>query len=411
MLVQMAFKNVFRNRKRTMITLSAIFLGVYLTIVANGFNKGMEWQTDNLTIKTDTGMIKLVAKGFTLNDNLEDPLDFPVRHSEKVITALKANRQVLAYSPRITFHGNLSNGIKEIKAVGLGVEPALEERLFRRKSGIIAGQFLESGQNGLVLGTKLAQLLELKIGDNVTVISKGAEMGLNAYDLELTGIIGTGNPAVDSTTFFVTADFAKQFLTFNDVTDIALSIKDLTQAEALGKALQTQFQGKITPYYWRDYTKGFRQLVEMQKQLTGIMTLIILLMAAASITNTMLMAVMERKREIGNLMAQGVRPVEILGLFLLEGVVIGVLGSISGAVLGFFTVFYFQNNGIALTATGMAGQLQNVPIGSKLYMVLDWANMVLTLGLGIVVATLATFYPATQSAKLRPLEALTGNRG
>jgi putative ABC transport system permease protein len=408
--MQMAVKNVFRNRKRTMITVLAVFWGVLLSIVANGVNKGMEWQMGNMFIKTDSSSLKIVNQDYNLDD-LENPLDYPIKDEGKILPLLKDTPNVKAYSPRITFHSSLSNGSDEIRAMGLGVDPKSEDKVFARSSGIVQGHYLAPGEEGILVGKDLARLLGLKTGDSVTVISQAAQMGMNAYDLEIKGLIETGNPVLDSGAFWVPLAFARDFLSFTGVTDIAVALRNNSRIDAFTQQLTRQkFPDRVKVASWRDYARDYMEFVKFRGRIISILMTMILLMAAAGIMNTMLMAMMERKREIGNLMALGVQRGEILRLFLIEGMMIGVLGSVVAVVLGSSVVAYFQWQGIPLGAEFMSN-IGSVPIAGKLYAYLEPIEVLLYFLMGIGVAVISTVYPALKSAKLQPVDAIRGTGG
>jgi putative ABC transport system permease protein len=410
LLIQMAVKNVFRNRKRTMITVLAVFWGVILSIVANGLNKGLEWQIGNLFIKTQTSTVEIVNRNYKLDD-LENPLDYPIREYESVSKVLGKRNDVKAYSPRITFHGSLSNGSDEIRVIGLGVDPIKEDKVFHRTEGIIQGHYLTPGEEGIVIGFDLAKLLGLKVGDTVTVISQATQMGMNAYDMEIKGLIQTGNPVLDNGAFWVPLGFAQDFLSFTGVTDIAVALRNSSRILAFQTEFhKLKFPDRITVLSWRDFAKDFVQLVDFRKRIIGILTTMILLMASIGIMNTMLMAMMERKREIGNLMAMGVRREEIIRLFLIEGMMIGVLGSTAATILGSTIVYYFQVYGIPL-GSSIQNAIGNVPIAGKFYAYLDPGQILLFFLMGVGVAVIASVYPARKSAKLQPVEAIRGTGG
>ncbi|MCL6591702.1 MAG: ABC transporter permease [Firmicutes bacterium] len=411
MLWQMAVKNVFRNRKRTMLTLAAVFWGVMMMITANGFNKGLEWQAGNLYIKTESSMLKVVAPDFSA-DTLENPLDYPLENYQPILRDLKNNKYVKATSPRITFHGSLANGIDEIRATGIGVEAMQEDAVFKRSDDIAAGSFLEPNQDGVVIGYKLARLLELNVGDTVTIIAQAAQMGQNASDLEIKGLINTGNPALDGTTFFVPLKFAQDFLSYKGITDIAVSLRNPGSLSRFTNEFRPKNNsGPFKIMTWRDFAQSFIKIVEFRGQMINYLTIMILLMAAAGIMNTMLMAMMERRHEIGNLMAMGVRNEEIILLFVIEGAVIGVMGSAAAMVLGTIIVSYFQAYGIPLG--GLADRIGNTQFGAggKLYAYLEWGNVLLYFFTGIGVAIISGIYPAWKSTQLRPVEAIRDQRG
>lgn len=410
MLFQMALKNVFRNKKRTLITLAAVFFGVFLSVLANGLNKGLEWQISDLYIKTETGALKIVNENYQIDD-LTNPIEYPITKYEPIIQVLTENEDVKAFSPRITFHGSLSNGVNEIRAVGLGVDPVREDLVFHRSEGIVSGCFLQTGDQGVVIGADLAGLLELKVGDTVTVIAEATQMGMNAYDLEIKGLARTGNPIMDRGAFWVPIDFTRDLLSFNGITDIPVAIQKNSRIEAFkADFARRHLPEKVQVLSWRDYTKDFVQLVDFRARLISILTMMILLIAAAGIANTMLMAMMERKREIGNLMAMGVRQGEIVRLFLIEGAMIGFLGSIVAVFLGSGIVTYFQINGIAL-GTKISNALGDVPIAGKLYAYFDLRQVLSYFLMGLLVSVISTVYPAIKSARLKPVEAIRGIGG
>jgi putative ABC transport system permease protein len=410
MLIQMAVKNVFRNRKRTMITVLAVFWGVLLSIVANGVNKGLEWQMGNMYIKTDSSSLKIVDRGFNLED-LENPVDYPIKDDGKILRTIKGMPDVKAYSPQITFHSSLSNGSDEIRAIGLGVDPGMEDQVFQRSSGVVQGHYMAPGEEGIMIGKDLAKLLGLKPGDTVTVISQATQMGINAYDLEIKGLIETGNPVLDSGSFWVPLAFARDFLSFTGVTDIAVALRNNNRIHAFSREFaKHQFPDQVKVASWRDYAKDYIELVKFRSRIISVLMTMILLMAAAGIMNTMLMATMERKREIGNLMALGVRREEIVRLFLTEGMMIGVLGSMVAVVIGSSIVAYFQWQGIPLGVDFM-NNFGSVPIAGKLYAYLEPLEVVLYFFMGITIAVISTIYPAIKSARLQPVDAIRGTGG
>lgn len=410
MIIQMAMKNILRNRKRTFITVLTVFGGVFFSVLAYGFNKGLEWQIGNIYIKTETSNAKVVNSGYKV-DELENPLDYPIQKYQDIEKKLAKNPDVKAYSPRINFQASLSNGVDEIGALGLGVDPVKEDRVFQRSRGVIEGTYLKPGEEGVVVGYDLAKLLHLKIGETVTIISQAAEMGMNAYDMEIKGFIRTGDPVLDGGTFFVPLDFAKDFLSLDGITDIAVALRN----NSLDRNFRQNFVREnhlrgVKVLTWSDFAQDFIQLVNFRGRIINVLTAMILVMAAAGILNTMLMAMMERKREVGNLMAMGVRKGEIYRLFLLEGSMIGLVGSIAGAVLAAVIVYYFQVNGIPLGGA-VSKTLGDVPIAGKLYTYLDFGQTIFYLLLGIAIAVISTIYPAWKSTKLRPVEALRNEGG
>jgi putative ABC transport system permease protein len=395
MLIQLAFKNIMRNKKRTLLTVSAVFFGVFLVVIAKGFNDGLGARTANLFIHAATGAAKVVSQSYQL-ESVENPLDYPINKYQPIISQLKADPRIQAIAPRISFRGSLSNGSDEIDLTGIGVEPVNEERVFNRSTNITAGSFLKENQTGIVIGKKLGEILDLKVGDTVTVIARATEMGYNALDLEIVGLIDTGNQMIDENTFFVSIGFARQFLSFSGITDIAIAVKQLSQLETvIGDFEKHKNLNSVKMMGWKYFARDYLTIIGIQNKKIGFLSLTILLMAGAGITNTMLMAMMERKREIANFMALGVQRREIIELFLFEGLAIGFVGSLLGLITGAVLIGVFKATG---TKFGSATPV--FPISGYVYFLI-----------GIKLAILSSIYPAKQATKLLPVEVLRNNQG
>jgi putative ABC transport system permease protein len=406
MIFRLAIKNIFRNRRRTILTLTAITFAVFLAIVADGFNKGFEWRTGNLFMKTETGIAKIVSHDYELED-IDNPLDYSIKNYYPIINRLKLEPRVKEFSPRVTFSGRLNNGVEDIKATGIGIDPLQENAVFNRSKGIIAGSFLKPNESGIIVGAKLAELLELTVGSYVTVVARATEMGYNATDLEVKGLIQTGNMGIDENTFFVPIAFAQDFLSFPMITDIAIQLKHNNQLTSFLKDFAPkQKNADYKVFSWRDFARDYISIIEIQNKKIAVLTITILLMAGAGILNTMLMAMMERKREIGNLMAIGVDKSKILLLLLVEGLLIGFIGSVVGLLAGSSVILFFQENGINL-----ADKIRIIPVVDKFYTHLDLKVFFQYLVIGTLVAGLASIYPAVKAIRLLPVEALRNSRG
>jgi ABC-type lipoprotein release transport system permease subunit len=395
MLIQLAFKNITRNKKRTLLTMTAVIFGVLLVIVATSFNEGLGSRTVNMFINADTGGAKVVSRRYELEE-VENPLDYPIDDYSSVIAALRDDHRIEAISPRIMFRGSLSNSTDEISLTGIGVEPAEEERVFQRSRYLTDGSFLKGNPDGIVIGQKLGELLNLTVGDTVTVIARASQMGYNAVDLEIVGLIKTDNPVIDENSFFVTSAFARDFLSFTSITDIAIAVKKPSQINAVIKDFGKRNLKMVKMMSWKYFARDVLSIIEIQNMKIAVLSFTILLMGGAGITNTMLMAMMERKKEVANFMAQGVRRSEIIKLFLFEGLAIGFLGSFIGLILGAVTVGILRVSGASF---GGAPPVFNPAAGLGYFLI------------GIVLATFSTIYPADQAAKLLPVNVLRDFQG
>lgn len=195
---------------------------------------------------------------------------------------------------------------------------------------------------------------------------------------------------------------------FINVTDIAVSLKDHSKLQQVSENYtQSKFENKTSVLTWKDFGANYINVVELRKRMINVLSIFILLIAAVGIINTMLMSMVERKREIGNLMALGVRRNQIVRLFLIEGGLLGFFGGLVAAFIGSIILYYGQTVGIPMDMS----KLGDVPIAGRLYFYLNFLDVLRYFLLGTGIAALATLYPAIKTSRLEPAVALRGDRG
>ncbi len=394
MILKMAFRNIFRHRIRTVLTMVTMIVGIFLALLGEGINSGLEVQVKDIYINTETADYKLYANGFYEDKEDNDQLEFPIGKSDSIAGLLKGHN----FSPRISFKGSITNGLEELSVDILGVEKDMENSVFNRKGYMDSGTFLNEPE-GVVIGSDLFQLLHLKLGDGVTLIARTSKNSINAYDLSVEGVIKTGNPLLDSRIVFINMDLAKKFADTESINDIAikgeLSPVQIMELKKLG----------VDVLSWHDEVKGILEIARIRRKAFAIISFTILLMAGVGIANTMIMAMLERQKEIGIMMANGMSRKDILLLFLGEGTIVGTVGSFLGFILGTTFVLYYQKNGIAINLDA-AGLGMSIPISEKLYTYFDLTRSIVFMLIGILISILAILYPSIKSTRLNPIEVI-----
>ena len=389
MILKMAFRNMFRHRIRSVLTLASLAFGIFFVIVGIGLNVGMERRIIKIMRETETGDYKLYGKGYFEDkyENIDDRLDFLI--SREVVPILKK----YDHSSRLVFSGIITDGRYDYPVRVIGEDMEIEDNFFKRSS------YLTHGNLGVVISTTLAKDLNLQVGDSFVLMGTTAKESLNAIDLVVTGIIKTGGLEFDLNTVLIDLKSAQEFAETNDINDIVLrgeiSPVDLNSLENLG----------VESISYLDELFDLIVVTKLKIKVVIILSCIILLMSGVGIVNTMLMAMLERQKEIGILMANGLKPKEIMKLFLLEGSILGGIGSGIGFILGGSLVYYYELVGIPMPS--LAHELSTtIPLSDRIYGHFDLKLNLLFLVFGVVIAAIASFYPAYKATQLNPIDVI-----
>lgn len=417
-LIKMAFRNIFRFKRRTFITFSAISVGLALLVISISLMNGIDQQSISNIINCQTSHLKIFKKGyFEKRDEL--PMDITIRNPEGIHDLIRDIPDVKAAENRILFGASLIKGMDELPCLGVGVEPERDPDLFNIKESLVAGEWLDPDEAGMLVGKNLAADMGLSVGDLVTarlITSTDEEMfSWNAVDLEIKGIYDSGNPTVDSSRIIVPLNQARLGLGMpGEVTEIVVRLDsdDDRVVERARIAIEAQLksrQEELEVVSWKDLAGTFLAISKMKTRGSAMIILIMLAIAAMGIINTMLMAVMERTREIGMLSAMGMKRWEILGLFVIEGGFIGIFGALLGCVLGGLASWYLEVKGWSMAAFGETVQKMTTaiyPIKDVFYADLTMDVLLMTFLFGFAIAVAASIYPARKAARLDPVEAL-----
>lgn len=375
---------------------------------------GVDKQTKNNIINSQTGHLKILAKGY-IDKKEELPLEFTIDNPQKIKVLLRENEEIQGIESRILFMATVINGLDELPCVGVAVEPENDPMVFNIKESIKEGSYLEPSDQKVLIGKKLADDLRLKAGEEVVIrmFTSTEDFVWNALDLEIKGIFETANPIVNSQNIFIPLALAQESLSLGEkATEIAIRLKDATKLESARESIQASLssvEGNYEVLSFDQLESDFYEVMKAKSQMQAIIPLIMLLIATLGIVNTMLMAVLERTREIGMMAAMGMRKLEVMLLFIFEGALIGFFGSLAGCVIGGLGGWYLEVKGLPLSAFGkeISDVMENfVPLKDVFYGDLTLGILIITLILGTVVAILASIYPAYKAVRVEPIKAL-----
>lgn len=417
-LIKMAFRNIFRFKRRTFITFSAISVGLALLIVTISLMNGIDKQSLSNIINCQTSHLKIFKKGyFEKKDRL--PMEITIGKPDDIRQAIKDIPGIKASESRIQFSAGLIKGMDELPCLGVAVQPDLDPDLFNIKESIVEGQWIKKGEAAMLVGVNLAEDIGLKVGDRVTVrmitSSPDEEFSWNAVDLTVKGLFDSGNPTVDNFRMILPLDQAREGLGMEDeVTEIVIRLESdddklVSKVHKEVSKITAKMDQPLEVYTWKDLAGTFLLVSEMKTKRSSMIIMIMLIIASMGIINTMLMAVLERTREIGMMSAMGMKKSEIITLFIFEGGFIGAIGSLMGCILGGLASWYLEVYGWSMAGMGETVKQMSqavYPVKEVFYADLTIGVLVLIFSLGTAMSMLATLYPARKAAKLDPIDAL-----
>ncbi len=417
-ILKLAFRNIFRFKRRTFITFSAVSLGLALLVIGLSLLDGFDKQILKNSIDAQTGHLMVFKKGYFEKRN-DLPLNMMIKNPGKICSLLENTAGIRGMEGRILFASSLIKGMDELPCLGVGVDPEKDPGIFNIKDSLVLGEWLEPGDQKLLIGKDLAEDVGLGVGDSITMrmitSSSGEEFTWNALDLEIKGIFDTGDPMVDSQRMIVPIDLARDGLLLGDEASeitIRLTSNDEGQLMKVRREIAGILGARSADfevYTWKEFADIFLALSESKNRRTAVIVLIMLLIASMGIINTMMMAVFERTTEIGVLSAMGMKRSEIMALFMCEGGFIGVFGSALGCLLGGLASWHLEIKGWSFAAMGSTAKkiiASTFPLKDVLYADLSLGVLIMTFVLGTVISILASTYPAYKAARLDPVEAL-----
>ncbi|HEU4370508.1 MAG TPA: ABC transporter permease [Methylomirabilota bacterium] len=402
--LKLAIRNVFRNRRRTLITLAALAFGVAAIIVFGGFVHSIYWGVRESTIRSQIGHIQLYRAGYSEKGTIA-PYDYLIDDYQALRAELLKLPHVKAVTGRLGFSGLVSTGDTTTSFVGIGVQPEGETDL-SSLAVIVDGKELASGDpRGITLGVGLARAFGVKPGDDLTLLTTTRHGAINALAVKVRGVWESGEKAYDDRFLRVGLSEVQRLLDLEggEVQSIVLLL-DATEHTARVRAeVDRLIRERGLPLEvrtWEDLALRYHQVRELFGRIFAVLTLIVSIMVVFGITNTMTMAIFERTREIGTIMALGTRGRGVVSMFVLEGIALGLLGGVAGLLLGV---------GLAKAITAWGLQLPPPPGSTRGFAVQIFVVpevLVQAFRLSLITAALASLYPAWRAARLNVVEAL-----
>lgn len=339
-----AFKNLWKNPRRSFAILITVALGSGALFIYHGFNFGIMNQYKDNTIRSRYGHGSINTLNYR-QKVYERPWKQWIETYPVVKKYLKSLPEVEYIFPRMTFYSMLSNGELTVAGKGQGIDAENEAKFFNALN-IVEGKNLSIEKDGILLGKGLARSLGVKIGDRVTILANTTGGSLNGIDLYLVGIFHTGSKDFDDTVYRLPLAQAQSLLDTTKIESISLGLDSNDSWPIVEKKLEAKFKNlEATGFAILDKIY-YQHAVDFLKSQFDNIRLIILIIVIMGIFNTVSTGILERKQEIGNLRANGESSLDVLKTIILEGLLLGLIGGALGIILAYAITFTVLKDGI-----------------------------------------------------------------
>ena len=402
--LRLAWRNVWRQRRRSTIVFLAIGLTLALMIFYDGIVAGFEQAIYGNAIRILGGNIQIHANGYRAELD-ELPL-LPVANDQAIVETARALPQVVAATRRINTGGLVTSREGAFPVTIVGLEPEGEQPVSLSAQNVVAGRYLTAADEDVVfIGQGLANALDVTVGDRIALAGQATHSQMRRRTMTVGGIYDVGLADIEKRTVYIALGEAQALYDLHgQATEVMLTLHQLGQEAAVVRAL-----GPALPGYeidsWETSFPELESAISTKGGVMNIFSVIMLFIAGIGILNLLMMAVFERTREIGVLGALGLRPGAISLLFVLEGALMGVVGVACGLVLGLLINVLLGRVGMDYSKFASLTEYTAL-ISGRIYPTLGLERVFQRTLTAVVVAVLASLYPARQAARHEPAQAL-----
>jgi putative ABC transport system permease protein len=399
-LFKLALRNIGRHKGRTGLTLASIVFGVVALILSGGFIEDTIIETGESMIHSYSGHLQVARKGYATYGS-QNPDKYLIEEPEKLRQKLAGEQAVDDVLLRLAFSGLLGNGRTDWAISGEGVEPEREARLGSYIT-LSAGRQLEAKDAfGMMIGQGVARALKIKPGESVTLLVNTAGGAANALEFEIVGVFQTFSKDYDARAVRIPLAAAQELLATPGAHTMVLSLKETRDTDAVAGRLRGGLASAgFELQTWVELNEFYTQTVTLYQQQFGFLVVIILIMLLLSVSNTVNMGVFERVSEFGTMLALGDRSSHVFGLIVTENVLLGLIGSTLGTLLGIALAIQISAVGIPMPPP------PNADLGYTSRILVVPAYIALAFATGLIATTLASLAPARRVSRMDIAEAL-----
>jgi ABC-type lipoprotein release transport system permease subunit len=402
--LRLAWRNIWRHRRRTVIIVLAMGLSLAMMMFYDGLIDGFNQAIAGNAVRVLGGNVQVHAEGYRAKVD-SNPL-LPLEDDAAVVQAALSNPDVIAAARRIQTGGLISNREGAFPLNIIGIDPEAEAPVSLIAEHIVDGRYLEATDEDTVLiGKGLADALSIEVGDRVTMVGSDINKQNRQRTMTVIGIYDIGIPSMEKGSAYISlADAQSLFGLRGQSTEVQITLNTVGREAAVVAALSPALPGYEVESWEQTYPE-LGSAINSKSAVMDIFSVIIVMIAGIGILNLLLMAIYERTREIGLLGAMGLKPRQIATTFILEGTLIGIVGALAGIGMGLMLNLGLGQ--VGMDYSQFAGVTEYMAlISGKIYPTLGTSKLATRATVVVIIAALAALIPAWMAARREPSEAL-----
>lgn len=403
MILSIAWRNVWRNKLRSLVIMLAVMLGLIGGIFSVALMNGMMEQMISNTIQTELANIQIHHPKYLINNEIR----YNLENTTEIIKETAGMQDVKALSPRIKAQAMASTAASGTGVMISGIDPEREKQVTNIHEMLTEGTYFNSDMRSkpIVVGKKLAKKLGAKVNSKIVITVQDTENVITYGAFRIAGIFETHNSMFDESNVFVKTEDLAELIGADPshATGILVKLNSNKKTDEIAAMLSKDFP-EMKVQTWSELRPEFEFFNSWMQQMLYFFLVIILLGLAFGIVNAMLMAVMERVKEIGMLMAVGMNKRRVFSMIMLETVFLSITGGVIGIIAAYGLVEYYAGKGIDLSV--VADGLSEVGYASMAYPSISNSYYFIVTLMVIVTALISSVYPARKALKLKPAEAI-----
>lgn len=397
----LAIKNIIRYKKRTILTSLVLAVGTASFIFYTGLIDGFNDASLSNMIDLNSGHIKIVSQNYNRDEPYSLTNTMTQQEVKTVMLKIKNFKFIKGYTRRLFFLAEVDNMQDKLPIIVTAIDPLQDHTVFRLHKFVSQGDFRSKG---IILGEKLAKGFNKHLKGNI-YLSFRRKLGMvESLGLTISGLLKTTNPTINNSAAFIPLQKAQTITGVNGVTEISLKTTNIEEVSKYQKILRQNFPN-LKIITWKELNSSLENLIKMKNSFIYVFIFFLTIIAIIGIINTMTLSVFQRQKEIGTLKAIGFEDKQIMRIFLTEGTLIGIIGSMLGMIIGVLINWYFVEIGIDFSKI-----YENMDIGLPVMGVIKstWnlSRIVLPVAVSIIAGFGASFLPAAKTIKMDPVKAL-----